>query len=241
MLPRVNETSVYETRLPSTGEKVKFRPFLMREEKILLIALETNDPRQFMESVINTVLACVTEPEVKRRDLTTFDVEHLLVRIRAKSVGEKTEVSMLCECGAETPVVVDLEKTVLEVPKVDPLVKLNDRYSVKMKWPSFDDVADPAVSGQESQVDATFSLMAKCIDSVLTDDAVVKTSEYSIEDVVDFLESLNSTQFEALNEWVKAIPSVRLSSTFTCSCGKENPFVLEGLSDLFTYASPTTV
>ena len=137
-LPRVNSSPKYDTMIPSLNKTVHYRPYLVKEEKVLMMALESNDNKQMLNAVVDTIQSCVTE-DIEREKLTSFDVEWLFTKIRSKSVGETSKVSIKCEsCDTENEVTIDLNQLKLTEIKEPEVIKLTDQISIKMKYPKYD-------------------------------------------------------------------------------------------------------
>ena len=161
-LPKLNESPQYEMIVPSTGKKVKFRPYLVREEKILLMASESGDINQIMNAVINTVTACIDE-DIQKDSLTTFDLEYLFIKIRSKSVGEKVSITLNCsECGEPHPSDIDLEEVKCSKAKKTSLIKIDDKISIEMKYPSYGSI-DLNVTEDE----LGFAILSNLVDVLL--------------------------------------------------------------------------
>lgn len=237
-LPKINNTPKYNVTIPSTQKQVRFRPFLVKEEKVLMMALESNDKNQMLNAIADTVVACVDE-KIDKRTLTVFDIEYLFVKFRAKSVGETVEVGVKCsnsECNIKNKVTINVDDITLNVPKISDTIEVADGIKLKMRWPRYVDIvqyqsADESNAGLSSK--ESFNIIAQCIDSVITNDDVIKISEEPIEEVISFIEQLSSSQFQKVQEFVKAMPQLHHDVKFKCSCGCENTITLRGIQDFF--------
>ena len=141
-LPKLNDTPKYDVVIPSTQNKVRYRPFLVKEEKVLMMALETKDQRKALEAIVDTIEACVTD-DIDAKKLTTFDVEYMFTQIRSKSVGETSKINIKCdECNSSIEVEVPIDDVKIELPKISNIVELTKDISIKMKWPAYSDMTE---------------------------------------------------------------------------------------------------
>ena len=198
-LPKI-ATPTYELELPSTGKSIKYRPFLVKEEKVLVIALESEDTKQITNAIKAVLKNCVLTKEIKVENLPTFDIEFLFLNIRGKSVGEEIEVNIVCPDDGETnvPVFIDLDS--IQVSKDDnhtPQIKLDDDLMMEMKYPSLEQFIKNNFDFEEgNQMDQSFELIATCIDKIYNEDEVWATADCTKKEVKEFLESMNSSQFK---------------------------------------------
>ena len=233
-LPKLNSTPTYEITIPSSGQKAVYRPFLVKEQKALLIAYETQDKKDMIRSVIRTIEACVEDPIEKK--LTTFDVDYLFTKIRAKSVGETAEVKIKCsECSEENEVIVDLDKVEVVGEMLDPLIPITDDVSVKMKYPSYEDfLTNDTIMNTESEMEGVLELSVSCIDSVLTEDERISLKDEPKEEVVNFIDSMSGKQFEKITTFISSLPRLSQDIEFECSnCSHKNNITLKGMDDFF--------
>lgn len=231
-LPKINSTPKYTITIPSTQKQTRFRPFLVKEEKVLMIAQETKDPSQMYNAIVDTILACIQEP-IERNSLTTFDIEYLFVKIRSKSVGETAEFSLKCEkCNTFTKVSVNVDDINITVPKVKDIVELTDDIKLKMKWPRYTDIIKQNIATLSTTEQALHTI-SYCIDSILTADDAIKISDQPIDEVVSFLEELSTPQLKMLQDYISKIPQLTHTIKYTCSCGHENSTTLSGIQDFF--------
>tara|TARA_Y100001937_G_scaffold109205_1_gene153632 strand:- start:936 stop:1637 length:702 start_codon:yes stop_codon:yes gene_type:complete len=227
-LPRVNSSPKYDTVIPSLKKTIHYRPYLVKEEKVLMMALESNDNKQMLSAVVDTIQSCVTE-DIEREKLTSFDVEWLFTKIRSKSVGETSTVNIKCdECEESNEVTVDLNELKLDDVKDPEVIKLNDQISIKMKYPKYDELMQYDFS--ETNVETSFNLLGKCIESVMTENENFNLQDESQEEVREFIESLTSQQLSSMQVFLDNMPKVRYDLNYTCSgCGKQKQNVMEGL------------
>jgi len=233
-LPKI-ESPKHELKVPSTGDAVTYRPYLVKEEKILMMAMESDNTTQMMNAVKDVIRAC-TEDSVDVNALAMFDIEYIFTQLRVKSVGETSTVSVACkECEAKNEVDVDLQNVYVNVPESDTsTVPLTDSISVKLKYPSVDQMLKAQGDDKKTNVDRIFALILACIDSIYTADEIFDASEQSESELKDFIESLNTKQFNQISEFIETIPSASIDVSFKCtSCGADNQFDVKGLANFF--------
>ena len=238
-LPKIN-TPIYELELPSTGKKIKYRPFLVKEEKILLMALESEDAKQISNGIVQILNDCIITRGVKVQNLATFDIEYLFLNVRSKSVGETVEVNITCPDDNETTVEMEIEIDSIKVKKNKDhknIIKLDDTYSMKLKYPSFDQFIDSnfEVSGEISDVNQSLNMITSCIDMVYDKEESWNASDCSKKELTDFVDQLNSKQFKQIESFFVTMP--KLSHTISVKnpeTGVESEVVLEGLASFFS-------
>ena len=237
-LPKLNVTPRFELTIPSTGKKVRFRSYLVKEEKLLLLAMESKDVSQMVSAMIDTIEACA-EDELNIKRLTTFDVEYLFTQIRAKSVGEVIKLNLICkECDHRTEVPINIENVVVNVPKVDKIIVLTPEISIEMKYPSYMDVMKSdfleGLEKGDKQTTAMFEMTIKCINAILTPDERFSADDSTDEELMDFVESLTTDQFSKLTVFMQSMPELVSETDFVCEkCGAENHIKLKGMADFF--------
>jgi len=243
-LPKFNDTPIYETTIPSISKKIKFRPFLVKEQKILMIAHESQDQRQIARSILDTIESCIQE-EISTKTLTSFDIEYLFLNIRAKSVGENVDLLLPCtsdECNHSTQVSINLEEIKLEGDKPPPIIKLNDQYELQLRYPRYDDIIEIAGAGDVGLTEQMYAMMQACMGTLLSEDERIDFTDESKEEISEFLDSLPTKVFEQIVSFTQDLPALKYKSEYVCSeCGKENERTIEGLADFLQYASPTTI
>lgn len=238
-LPKIN-TPIYELELPSTGKKIKYRPFLVKEEKILLMALESEDAKQISNGIIQILNDCIITRGVKVQNLATFDIEYLFLNVRSKSVGETVEVNITCPDDNETTVEMEIEIDSIKVKKNKDhknIIKLDDTYSMKLKYPSFDQFIDSnfEVGGEISDINQSLNMITSCIDMVYDKEESWNASDCSKKELNDFVDQLNSKQFKQIESFFVTMP--KLSHTISVKnpeTGVESEVVLEGLASFFS-------
>ena len=238
-LPTIT-TPTYELNLPSTGKKIKYRPFLVKEEKILILALETRDQNQITNAVKDVLKKCVITRGIKIDDLPTFDIEYLFLNIRAKSIGEDINLVVTCPDDRETEVNVTVYVDEIEVVKSKdhtPDIKLDGDMTLRMKYPSLSQFIENNFDTDDeakTTVDKTFQLIADCMDTVYTKEEAWESKDYSPDERLEFIEQLNSKQFKEVERFFATMP--KLSHTIEVTnpnTKKKSSIVLEGLADFF--------
>jgi len=234
-LPQINELPRYELTIPSSKQQVSFRPFLVKEQKTLLIALESQDESQILRAVVDTIGTCVYEP-IKLETLATFDVEYMFTMIRSKSVGENANVNLKCtQCEEFTEVVIPLEDIQVKIPEETPTVKLNDNYTIQLKYPQYKGLQKELNSSNpDTMADAMIDMIILCLDKLRTEDELINFANETKENIITFIESLNTQQFENLINFVQGLPKLSHDVLFKCDhCDKDNKVLLQGLQDFF--------
>ena len=231
-------TPTYELELPSTGKKVKYRPFLVKEEKLLVLALETEDTKDISTAIKTVLKNCIQTRGVKVENLPTFDIEFLFLNIRGKSVGEEVEVNLIAPDDEETqvPVTISIDDIKIQKSKEhNSKVKLDDTLMMEMKYPSLDQFIKSNFDfTEEVSMDQSFDLIASCIDKIYNEEEVWSTADCTKKEVKDFLEQMNSLQFKEIESFFDSMPKLSHSVTFTNPKTKvESTVVLEGLSSFF--------
>tara|TARA_R100000008_G_scaffold3348_2_gene2380 strand:- start:353 stop:1072 length:720 start_codon:yes stop_codon:yes gene_type:complete len=236
-LPKI-ATPTYELELPSTGETIKYRPFLVKEEKLLVIAMESEDTKQITNAIKAVLKSCVLTKGVKVEQLPTFDIEFLFLNIRGKSVGEELEVNVTCPDDNETQVPITIFLDDIEVQKDDnhtTKIKVDNSIMMELKYPSLDQFIKNNFDFNESNaMDQSFDLIATCIDKIYTEDEVWAAADCTKKEIKDFLEQMNSTQFKEIETFFETMP--KLSHTIKVTNPKtkvESDVVLEGLASFF--------
>ena len=233
-------TPTYELTLPSTGKKVKYRPFLVKEEKLLILALDSKDQMEITNSVKDVLKKCVLTRGVKIDDLPTFDIEYLFLNIRAKSVGEDINLVVTCPDDKKTEVPVTIYVDEIEVIKSKEHKKditLDKDMTLRMKYPSLSQFIENNFDTDDeakTTVDKTFQLIADCMDTVYTKEEAWESKDYSPEERLEFIEQLNSKQFKEVERFFATMP--KLSHTIEVTnpnTKKKSSIVLEGLADFF--------
>ena len=236
-LPKI-ATPTYELELPSSGKTIKYRPFLVKEEKVLVIAMESEDTKQITNAIKAVLKSCVQTKGIKIETLPTFDIEYLFLNIRGKSVGEELEVNIICPDDGETSVPVMIALEDIQVEKMDdhsPQIKLDSKLMMEMKYPSLDEfIKNNFDFKEENQMDQSFQLIASCIDKIYSDEEVWATADCTKKEVNEFLESMNSSQFKLIEKFFETMPKLQHTITVTNPKTKvKSDVVLEGLASFF--------
>lgn len=224
--------------IPSTGQEIKYRPFVVREEKVLLTAIESDDAQQISNAMRDIVEVC-TFKEVDVKALAMFDLELIFLKLRAASVGENAEVALTCsneECKHQNPVKINLAEVELKGdPKASAVVQITDTVGVSLKYPTVLKVEDTLkASKPEAAIDIAIAMIAASIESIHDADSVYPASESTSRELVDFIESLNKEQFTKVQEFFDNFPKLKEDVEFTCEkCKTVNNVTLEGLNDFF--------
>lgn len=236
-LPKLNQGSNYRMTIPSTGLEVSFRPYLVKEEKQMMIASETGDNKEMMRVMAATINECVQE-DVDVNRLTTFDVEFMFTQIRAKSVGETAKVSIECgedECNHKTEITVNLSEAKVDKTDVDMNIQLTDTILLELGWPAFHEATDNYTDDETKEVEYGFTMLMKCIKAISTEDERISTSDVSSEELETFVDSMTTAQLEKLTDVINDMPQLGLNCEWTCeSCGSPNKYKLRGLQDFFS-------
>ena len=235
-LPKISAPS-YELVIPSSKKKVKYRPFLVKEEKILILALESQDTKQIANAVKDVISHCILTRGIKVEKLSTFDIEYLFLNIRGKSVGEEVEIMITCPDDGKTqvPTMVNLDDIQVSIDKDHTTdIKLDDEYTLRMKYPSMDEFIKTNFASGEVDVDDTFKLIASCIDQVYSEEESWASADCTKKELSDFVESLNSKQFKSIEKFFETMPKLKHTITVVNPETKvENEIVLEGLQSFF--------
>ena len=233
-------TPTYELILPSTGKKLKYRPFLVKEEKLLILALESKNQAEITNSVKDVLRECVITKGIKIDDLPTFDIEYLFLNIRAKSIGEDINLIVTCPDDKETEVKVTVYVDEIEVVKSkdhNKDIKLDKDMTLRMRYPSLSQFIENNFDTEDESkttVDKTFQLIADCMDTVFTKEDAWDSKDYTPDERLNFIEQLSSKQFKDVEKFFATMP--KLSHTIEVTnpnTKKKNSIVLEGLADFF--------
>jgi hypothetical protein len=226
-------TPTFELNLPSSGKKITYRPFLVKEEKVLILALETGDTKDITRAIKDTLKACVKTRGVKIDQLPTFDIEYLFLNIRAKSVGETVKVLVTCPDDMETQVPVEIDIESIQVQKNDDHtvdIEIDDQYKLRMKYPSLEQFVNNNFTFTEE--DDVFAMVATCVDLVYDEETAY--DDFTEKEMIKFLEQFNSSQFKKIESFFDTMP--KLSHTVSVTnpvTGVESEVTLEGLSSFF--------
>ncbi len=235
-LPTIS-TPTYELTLPSSNRKIKFRPFLVKEEKILILAMESQDTKQIANAVKDVLSKCILTRGIKVEKLSTFDIEYLFLNIRGKSVGEAIEVMVTCPDDGKTQVPLSINVDAVKIQrskKHTTDIKLDDQFTLRMKYPSLNEFIKTNFNAESMQVDDTFDLIASCVDQVFSDEESWSSDECTQKELLEFIEQLNSKQFKDVELFFETMPKlshkIKVKNPNT---GVDNDIVLEGLQNFF--------
>lgn len=234
-LPKLNSAPKYELTVPSTGKQTYFRPFLVKEQKVLLIAYESKDRKQVIKAILDTIEACVDE-NIEVNKLTTFDVDYIFTQIRSKSVGEKVDLRVKCtHCETMNDIQVNLEDIKVDNVEGTKIIKLNDEISVSLRYPSYSQLMkSQKFFDTSSETETVMEIIISCMESVMTEEENISLKDESREEIVRFLDSMTSEQFEKISDFVQSMPTMTHDVHFKCtSCTEENNVVLRGIDDFF--------
>ena len=235
-LPKI-ATPTYELVIPSTKKKIKYRPFLVKEEKVLIIAMESEDPSQIAVAVKDVIKACILSRGVKVEELSTFDIEYLFLNIRGKSVGEEVEVLVTCPDDGETkvPVIIALDDIEVQFDKSHSRdIRLDDTLVMRMKYPSMEEFVKNNFSVSDVNLDETFNVIMSSIEQIYNEEGSWTTKDCTKKELREFVEGLSSKQFKDIENFFTTMPKLSHNITVTNpNTGVDNEVVLEGLASFF--------
>ena len=235
-LPKLNSTPKYKMNVPSTGQELDFRPFLVKEEKVLMMAMETGDDESGIRAIVDTISSCVAT-DFDTDQLKSYDIEYLFLRIRAKSVGEKSTISIACkECDHPNAYSINLEQLEVSAGETETDIVLTPEITISMKFPSYKDLLTGGLRKDgDKDLDVIFNLIGKCIDGVKTEDEYFSMVDQPQAEIQEFIESLSSEQFNMVRKFVESMPKLSHHAKLTCEeCGTENEQVLSGIQSFFS-------
>lgn len=235
-LPKI-ATPTYSLTIPSIKKEIKYRPFLVKEEKILIIAMESEDPKQIAEAVKAVISNCILTKGVKVEQLATFDIEYLFLNIRGKSVGEDVNVLITCPDDGTTqvPISINLDEIIIaHNPEHNRDIQLDDTLTMRMKYPSMSEFIKNNFTDEKVSVDDTFDMICSCIEQVYSEEESWSASDVTKKELAEFLEQLTPNQFKEIEKFFETMP--KLSHTLTVknpNTGVESEVALEGLTSFF--------
>lgn len=231
-LPQLNSAR-YETNIPSSGQSVTYRPYLVKEEKVLMLALESQDQKMIMRAIKDVIEQCVYD-DINVNKLAVFDIESLFLALRSKSVGENIDLKMKCnECESMSNVSINLED--IQAPEMsnNNQIMLTDTVGVVLNYPSFENIQK--MGDDLESVEGAFKMLVSCIDTIFDEDNVHDASNETQKNLNEFLENLNSEQFQKLTAFFETMPALTHNVSYACkSCGHNNEIELKGLQSFFT-------
>jgi len=238
-LPKIN-TPTYELVIPSSKKKVKYRPFLVREEKILVMALESEDMTQITNAVVDTITNCIQTRGVKVSDLSTFDIEYIFLNIRSKSVGETIEVNITCPDDGETQAQVSIDVDDIKIQtdkKHTNIINLDDNLKMRLKYPALEQFIESnfEYNTDESEVDKSLDMIISCVDIIYNEEESWAASDSSKKEMKEFIEQMNTKQFKEIETFFATMPKlshkIKVKNPKT---GVVNDVILEGLASFFS-------
>jgi hypothetical protein len=233
----INSTPVYNLTVPSTGKKVNYRPFLIKEEKALMLAQQSEDTKVMIESLKTVIKDCIKDP-IDVESLATFDIEYIFTQIRAKSVGEIVELMLKCDtCEDEKAVAkVDIDLTSIEVSKDaahSTKINLFDDVGVLMKYPTVD-LVKQLENLENASIDQVFDVVINCMEGIYTTEEMWNAKDQTKAEMLEFLNNLSSDQFEKIQQFFETMPRLKKEITYDCPvCAKHHEKTLEGLQSFF--------
>ena len=238
-LPQIN-TPEYRLKVPSSDEEIRYRPFLVKEEKLLLIASETGDDDATYKAVRNIIKSCVLD-EIDLDKMPLFDMEYIFLNIRAKSVGEVASIKVTCPDDEKTQVDVDVDLTTIQVimdEKHDARIELTDNIGVLMAYPSMGTVGALTnisdATGKGKQTANLFETIANCLYQIWEGENVHDAMDYSMKDKLAFIDSLNHEQFEKIQNFFETMPTLKHEVHITNpNTKKKSTVTLSGMNDFF--------
>ena len=235
-LPLLN-TPEFETTIPSSSQRIKFRPFLVKEEKILFMALQGGDTREMTNAVQNIIGACVLSEDFDVSTLAMYDIEYLFLRLRGKSVGESIDLKLRhtaadSECEHATEVSIDIDSINVQFPEdYNDKIQLTDTVGIKMRHPGIKHSG--MIESEEMDFNTVLKLISDCVECIYDDDNVYDT--FTQQEIVQFIEGLNQQQFTKIQKFFTDIPKLTHTITWKCpKCGDEDSITVEGLNSFFT-------
>ena len=233
-LPVLNN-STYNTIIPSTGKQVEYRPYLVKEEKILMIAMESQDDKQILGALKDVIKSCILTEDVNINSLAMFDIEALFLKLRSKSVGESTEVKVKCtECESENVTVIPFDD--ITIPTLDKnanQIELTKDVGMVLNYPTVSDVQNSNID--LNSFEGVMDLLVNCIDTIYDEAEIYSAKDESKKNLKSFVESLNAEQFGKLTKFFENLPALTYNVKFECmNCGHHNDIELKGLNSFFT-------
>lgn len=236
MIPKLNDTPKYELNIPSMNKQVKFRPYLVKEEKVLMMAFESKDQKAALDAVAETITSCVND-EIQIKDLKLYDIEYMFTKIRAKSVGEQAKLLVACtSCQSKNEISVDIDKVEVTSPgEVENVIQITDEVSVEMTYPNFDKmISNEKIMAQQSDVETLIELIADCIVCINTEDEKVMLRDEPRDKIIEFVDSMTNDQFKKLRNFVESVPRVQINHEYVCaSCKEKREVTIRNIADFF--------
>ena len=235
-LPKL-DTPTYELKIPSTGQMLKYRPFLVKEEKILLVAQESGKTEDIARATIQIINAC-TFDKIDANKIPMFDAEYILLQLRAKSIGEKTKMKLLCQDDMKTFVETEIDLTEIEVlmePGHTNKIILDEEKNlgIVFGYPTYE-LATQGVDMSGTDVDAIFKMLTSCVDHIFEGETIYNSKDMKKEDLIEFIDSMKTSQFEKVQKFFETMPKLAREYTMTNpNTGVKSSVILKGLNDFF--------
>jgi hypothetical protein len=231
-------TPTYELEIPSIKKKIKYRPFLVKEEKILIIAMESEDTKQIAEALKTVISNCILTKGIKVEELSTFDIEYLFLNIRGKSVGETVDVLVTCPDDGVTqvPLTINLDDIKVNVSDEHSKdIKVDESLTIRMRYPSMEEfIKNNFINENDISVDDTFDLICSCIEQVYNEEESWASSDYTKQELITFVEQLTSNQFKKVEKFFETMPKLsHIIKVKNPNTKVESEVVLEGLTSFF--------
>jgi len=229
-LPKIN-LPLFEIEIPSTKQRITFRPFTVREEKILLIAQESKDINQIVIAIQQIINNCANGVNVN--ELAVFDLEYLLLNIRAKSVTNELSFTIKdAETESDVDLIVDINDIKIHtLEKHSKHIQLDEHNHLIMRYPSLQELRDMTTAGEN--VESLFNIMIACIDTLISDDSVYKMTDFNKEEIIEFVNNLTSQHIDSIKDFFETMPALRYEKTYINSAGNTKTFVIEGTESFF--------
>jgi len=239
-LPKINEHLKFTMEIPSTGKKVKYRPYLVKEEKVLLQAFESRDMKTCLEAMCDTLQHCISDKDnIKVSELPTFDLEYMFLKVRSKSVGETSELHIKCnECSEENPYFLDLDKVKLDYEPKSNVFAITKDIKIEMKYPNYHMISKMEISQEdessEGEMESAIEMLSECLVAVHTEDERIDCSQQTKEEIITFISSMTSEQMKLVSDYLNKMPTLEHAINFKCKkCEADNEINLKGLADFF--------
>ena len=237
-LPKI-DLPAYKLNLKTSNRTITFRPFVVKEEKLLMIALESNQFDTIMDTIKQVINNCVLEDDLDVDDLPLFELEHLFLNLRARSVGEVVELPYICKnevddkkCGGNMVAQVDLLKVDVETPDIDPIIKLTDSVGIKLKYPTVS--ITKLIAEDYDNTDTALKIIEHCTEYLFDEQQIYKPEEMQHGEFTEFIQNLTKEQYQSIKRFFDDIPTIRHNVDLKCTkCGKDHTIKLEGLLDFF--------
>ena len=235
-LPKINTFPMYSITIPSTQKQVRFRPYNVGEDKVLLIAFESDDRSQIAMAILDIVLNCAEEP-LNPNELTVFDIEYLFLQIRAKAVGEKSHMVFTCpSCEQENEVSIPIDSVHINTDNLpDRMIPINDDYTIEMKFPVYKEMVTNAEALNVDNInELVFQLILMSLDKLHGPEELISFKDESKEEIESFVNNLTTDQYEKILAFISKVPKLSHVVEYKCeSCSNDNKYRLEGLTDFF--------